>query len=85
MTWLSLLGWLAGSRAGRVAAVVVLTLLMVAIAAAAAFRRGATLERAAQAAATLDHIRKRIASDDEIASLPAAERRDRLMRWATDR
>jgi len=85
MSWLSVLGWLSGSKAGRITGVIVLTLAMIAIIAAAAFRRGGALERAARTAAPLDHIRKRMTSDEEIAGLPAAERRDRLMRWAHDR
>lgn len=85
MTWLSLLGWLAGSKAGRIAGIVLVTVAMITIVAATALRRGRALERATQIAAALDHIRKRMASDDEIARLPAAERRDRLMRWAQAR
>ncbi len=82
MTGLSLLGFLAGTKVGRVACVIALTLLMIIIVGAAALRRGGALERAAQSAAALDQILKRIALDEEISSLSASERRSRLLRWA---
>ncbi len=84
MSWLTLLAWFAGTKTGRIAGVITLTLAMIAIALAMAFRRGGAAERSAATTAVLDHIRKRMTSDDEIARLPVAERCDRLMRWARD-
>ena len=47
MTWLSMLGWLVGSKAGRVAAVALMTLALLGLAMLTAFRRGGAMERAA--------------------------------------
>ena len=80
--WLSIGTWLVGSKAGRIAATVALSLVMAGLIVVSAFRKGETAEKARQQTATLDAIRKKVASDDEIDRLPAAARRERLRQWA---
>lgn len=78
MTWLASL--LVGSRLGRYAALAGVVLAIAAVAALWLVSVGRQRERAAAAARSLDVLRKRIATDDDLARLSPAERRRRLSR-----
>lgn len=75
-----LLTFLTGSKIGRYAAMFVVVASVVGVALYAAFRRGVDRERARQIAQSLENLRSRIASDDEIEAMSPAERRRRLER-----
>lgn len=75
-----LLTFLTGSRIGRHAAMFLVVAGIVGVVLYAAFRRGVDRERAKQIAQSLENLRSRIASDDEIAAMPTDERRRRLVR-----
>ena len=51
---------------------------------AAVFRAGKTSERLKQARASLDTLRSRQKTDDEVAKLPDSRVRERLARWVPD-
>lgn len=78
---ISVLSWLVGSKAGRITAVVAISLAMVGLALLRAFQKGEAAERAKQATATLDNIRKKVAIDEKVRSMPPADRRAELARW----
>ena len=51
---------------------------------AAVFRAGKTSERLKQTSASLDALRSREKTDDEVAKLPDSGVRERLARWVPD-
>jgi hypothetical protein len=79
MTWL--VSWLVGSKLGRALAVGAVVAGVVVLALAKAFTAGQARERARQARANLDALKTRIRTDDDLARLSAAERRNRLKSW----
>lgn len=81
---MSALAWLLGSPAGRTTILVLLAVLGAVLAVLRAFQKGEAAERARQAQASLDNLRNRIKTDDDIARLPADERRRRLAEWVSD-
>jgi hypothetical protein len=79
---LAALGWLTGSKIGRIAGIALLAAAGIALAwrmAAASGERRAELALQQRA---LDNLRDRIATDDQIARLDPAARRERLRRWS---
>lgn len=78
MTWL--LSILTGSRLGRWLAAVALILSVLAVAAWRLILIGQARERARHTQASLDNLRNRVRTDDELSRLPADERRRRLSR-----
>ena len=78
---IGLVARLLGSRTGRTVVLVLLALASAAVAVWRIYAAGRANERAKGAQASLDALRKRVKSDDQIASLPAAERRERLRQW----
>lgn len=73
------LSWLIGSKIGRYVAMGLVVAGILAVVAYSLIRRGVDQERARQIAASLENLRSRIATDDEISRLSAAERRRRLL------
>ncbi len=85
MSWLlSILSSLIGSKVGRIIGVLGLTAIIVFISLTRARKSGVDAEKAKQAQATLDALRKRIAVDDTVARMPRADRRSELERWMRD-
>lgn len=78
MTWL--LSLITGSRLGRWAAAGLLIAATIAVVAFRLIAIGAQRERARQTQASLDNLRNRVRTDDDLARLPADERRRRLAR-----
>ena len=81
---LTALSSLLGSKAGRIAAVVVLALASAALVLWQVFRKGAASEQTKQAQASLDALRRRISTDDELSKMSAADRRRELAKWVRD-
>jgi len=78
---LSALTWLMGSKAGRITVAVLLTCASVALAFWQAYRSGAASEKAKQQQVSLDALRSRISSDDQISKMSPDARRAELARW----
>ena len=72
------LAWLLGSKAGRITALSILTFGVVVLVLWQAFRQG---EAAEQAQASLEALRRRISTDDQISKMSTADRRRELARW----
>ena len=83
---MSVLAWLAGSRTGRAIALALTTLGIIAFALLRAFSAGQTSARAQTNQDALKAVRQRIKIDEDIRSLGAGERRERLRRdWSDGR
>lgn len=80
----TVLPFLMGSALGRKIALAFLVLVGVLLVVWRIYAAGGSAERARQAEASLRNIRTRIKVDDEVSSLPVAERRRRLQEWAAD-
>lgn len=78
---LGFISWLLGSKAGQYAAAIMLTIAAVALVFWQAFSKGAASEKAKQTQASLDALRARISTDDEIAKMSPDARRTELARW----
>jgi hypothetical protein len=78
MTWL--ISLITGSRLGRWAAAGLLVAAALAVAVFRLIAIGAQRERARQTQASLDNLRNRVRTDDDLARLSADERRRRLAR-----
>lgn len=76
----SFLSLIIGSRLGRWIAIALAAVSAAALAVLWLISVGAARERARAAALSLDTLRKRIQTDDDLARLPADERRRRLSR-----
>ena len=72
------LSWLIGSKIGRYVAMSLVVAGILGVVGYSLFRRGVDRERARQIAASLENLRSRIATDDEIQRMSPAERRRRL-------
>lgn len=82
-----MIGFLAsllGSKAGRTIVLVLLALASAAVAVWRIYAAGKANERAKGAQASLDALRKRVKSDDEISQLTPEARRERLSQWIRD-
>jgi len=75
-----LLSWLTGSKLGRYVAMIGIVAAILGVVGYGLFRRGVDRERARQIAQSLENLRSRIASDDEISHMAPDERRRRLSR-----
>ena len=75
------LAWLLGSKAGRITALSILTFGVVVLVLWQAFRQGEAAEQAQQAQASLEALRRRISTDDQISKMSTADRRRELARW----
>lgn len=78
----SALSWLVTSKAGRIAALVLLSALILAAALLRAFRAGQDTEQLRQAEASLKTLRDRVATDEAVRSMSREERKKELMKWA---
>lgn len=77
------LSWLIGSKIGRYVAMGLVVAGILGVVGYSLFRRGVDRERARQIAASLESLRSRIATDDEIQRMSPAERRRRLLQsWS---
>ena len=86
---LGILGWLCGSRPGRILAAIVLGVGLAAAAAAWLLAKGAGQAeqrlRLEAAMATAAALARRVAVDRDLQGMAPAARRDELRRWARDR
>jgi hypothetical protein len=83
---MSILAWLAGSRMGRAIALALTTIAIIAFALLRAFSAGRTSAQAQANQDALKAVRQRIRIDEDIRSLGAGERRERLRRdWSDGR
>ena len=80
----AILGWLLGSELGRKIAIGGVIALAVAVFIWRIYAAGEARERARQAEAALQNLRKRIKTDDEITRMSPADRRKRLSEWVSD-
>jgi hypothetical protein len=80
----SILGWLVGSKAGRIVALVALAAASAGVVIWRVYAAGGKSERAKQIERTLTNVSLKVQTDEEIRRLPAADRRDRLREWARD-
>lgn len=78
------LAWLTGSQTGRTVAAIGIAALTIAAVLWRAFAAGQNAERAAQMQASLEALRNRIKTDDEIQKMDAGTRRRELSRWLSD-
>ncbi|MBI1201475.1 MAG: hypothetical protein GC182_03080 [Rhodopseudomonas sp.] len=76
--------WFATSKAGRAIAAGAALALAIGIAVLKVFNAGKASERAAQDRASLDNMRERQATDDEVANLGPADLDRRMRRWVRD-
>lgn len=76
------LGWLTGSTVGRYVGIALLAAAGIAIAWRMAVASGERKAELALQQRALDNLRDRIATDDQIARLDPAARRDRLRAWS---
>lgn len=79
----TVLGFLTGSKIGRWVAIAGIVLVGAAYIIWAAKRSGANAEKAKQVAASLNNLRSRISTNDEIRALSPDARRDELRKWAS--
>jgi hypothetical protein len=83
---MSVLAWLIGTRTGRAIALALTTAGVIALAVLRAFSAGRTSARAQANQDALKAVRQRIRIDEDIRSLGAGERRERLRRdWSNGR
>lgn len=80
----TVLPFLVGSPLGRKIALALIIAVGVLLVVWRIYAAGRAAERARQTEASLRNLRTRIKVDDEIANLPAAERRKRLAEWVSD-
>jgi hypothetical protein len=79
---LKALGWLTGSKLGRYAAIALIVGAAIAYALYSARRSGIKAEQAKQLAKSLNNLRTRIKTDEDISRLEPDARRQRLREWA---
>ncbi len=73
--------WLLGSKAGRTTVLIILTLCVVALVFWQVFRQGKAAEQARQVQASLEALRRRVSTDDDLTKMSVADRRSELARW----
>lgn len=76
--------WLMGTKVGRMLAGAGAIALAIGLAALRIFAAGKAAERARQDKASLENRRKRERTDDDVAAMDAARRRDELAKWVRD-
>jgi type VI protein secretion system component VasK len=81
---MAILSWLLGSELGRKIAIGGAIAIGLLLAVWRIYAAGQSAEKAKQAQAALENLRKRMQSDDEISRLPAAARRERISEWVSD-
>lgn len=81
---MGILAWLLGSSLGRKVALTGMAIMGVLFVVWRIYAAGKAAERARQAQASLENMRKRIQTDDEITKLSPDERRRRLAEWVRD-
>lgn len=81
---IGLLSWMLGSKLGRYVLIGGLAAAGVGILLLRVYSAGRQREKARQAEASLLALRERVKVNDEIAKLPADERRRRIERWVRD-
>lgn len=75
--------WMLGSALGRKILLGGLMALAVLALIAKIYSAGKSAEKARQANASLEHLRKRIQTDDEVTKLAPDARRERLRQWVS--
>lgn len=80
----AVLGWLLGSELGRKIALTGLAVIAIGLVALRIYMAGQAAEKAKAAQRSLDLLRTRISTDDQIVALPPAARRERLNKWVRD-
>lgn len=78
---LALASWLVGSKAGRIAFLVLAALSALTLALVQAYSRGKASERLAQTQHRLDALMLKVKTDEALRRLSPRERRERLARW----
>jgi len=78
------LSWLIGTTFGRTVAAVLLALALAGLSLAWAFRKGKSAADLEAATRSLETLRERIATDEEVRTLSPAGRRERLRQWVRD-
>jgi len=81
---MGIVAWLLGSQIGRKVAIYGAIALGIMAAIWRVFAAGQAKERAKQTESSLKNLRTRIKTDDEISSLPSAERRKRISEWVSN-
>jgi hypothetical protein len=81
---MGIVAWLLGSQLGRKVAIYGAIALAIMAAIWRVFTAGRAKEKAKQTEAALKNLRTRMQTDDEISSLSAADRRERLSKWVSD-
>lgn len=79
-----MLAWLMGTRLGRWVMGMTAGLVAIIVLLWQVFAAGRKAERADQAEQSLENLREREKTDDEVAAMPAADRRKRLREWVRD-
>lgn len=80
----AILAWLTGSKIGRYAAAALAFMAALSVVILKAFLAGQAKERAKQTKASLDALRTRVTTDDEISRLPRADRKRAISEWMRD-
>ena len=81
---MGIVAWLLGSELGRKTAIYGAMALGVLFAIWRIYAAGQSAEKAKQAQAALQNLRKRMESDDKITSLSADDRKRQLSSWVSD-
>lgn len=81
---MGIVAWLLGSELGRKVAIYGALVLGLLFAIWRIYAAGQSAEQAKQAQASLQNLRKRMETDDEITGLSVDQRRERLSRWMSD-
>ncbi|GGE36437.1 hypothetical protein GCM10007276_12430 [Agaricicola taiwanensis] len=80
----AIIAWLTGSTVGRYVASGLLIAAVVAVAVWRIFAAGKNAEAAKQIQQSLENLRTRVKTDDEISRLSPDQRRERLRGWVSD-
>lgn len=80
-TLVSILAWLIGSKVGRGVIYFAIGSALVGYFILRVYSAGKNAEIAAAIARSLEYLRLRVKTDDEIRNLPPDKRRERLERW----
>lgn len=81
---MGLISWLAGTRAGRITAVIWAVLTAIFFACLKAFSLGKQSEKAKQVEESNEALRDRIGIDDEVTKMGGNSARHELSRWVPD-
>jgi anionic cell wall polymer biosynthesis LytR-Cps2A-Psr (LCP) family protein len=78
-----IISWLVGSKAGRTVILTLLGILSFGLVLWRAFTSGVNNEKNKQQSASLEALKEKVKTDEEIRNLSVSDRRDRLRQWAT--